>query len=214
MAITDQQVLGEIQDHLLEPNNSGVSWASGKWTADEVIALADSRQKQFMKESGILLKRATILPVLPWVTRHPLPEDWIATQRAVWLDATAGTYTEIPRGDTWEATNAISMWTYQAVYKPQLYTDGEAQTLLLQTMPAVDASGQIDILYTYLSTTLTGAGVAFSVPDEFVPCIKWGIMEDMLSKVGRATDPIRAAYCGQRYREGVEAARIMLAGWM
>lgn len=213
MAITDQEVLGEIQDHLLEPPNGGVSWASGKWTADEVIALADSRQKQFMKESSILLRHQSLASVLPWVTRHDLPEDWIATQRAVWLDAD-GSYTEIPRGDTWEATNAIFQWTYQAVYKPQLYTDGEAQTLLLQTMPPVDANGEIQILYVYLSETLTGAGVNFSVPDEFVPCIKWGIMEDMLSKIGRATDPIRAAYCGQRYREGVEAARIMLAGWM
>lgn len=213
MAITDQQVLGEIQDHLLEPNNSGASWASNKWTFDEVVALADSREKQFVKESGILLKHAALSVVLPQVTRHALPDDWIATQRAVWVSV-ASAYTEIPRSDTWESTNSIAQWTFNAVYVPQLYTDGESQTLTLMTMPPVDASGQIQILYVYLSATLTGLGVNFTVPDEFVPCIKWGIMEDMLSKVGRAMDPIRAAYCGARYREGVEAARIMIAGWM
>lgn len=213
MSITDQEVLNDIQGRLIEKQNSGASWSSGLWGFDEVIAYANSRQQQFVKESAILLKRATIVTVSQ-ITRHDLPADWIATQRLVWR-RDAGTYTEIARSDTWEATNSILDWTFNQVPDhPLLYTDGEAQTLKILTMPAVDATGQLQILYTYLSTTLTGLGVAFTVPDEFVPAIEWGIMADMLSKVGRTWDPIRASYCESRYREGVEAARIMIAGWM
>jgi hypothetical protein len=56
-------------------------------------------------------------------------------------------------------------------------------------------------------------GVFFSIPDEFLPALKWGVIADMLKKVGRAQDLARAEYAENRYTEGVEAARIMLRGW-
>lgn len=67
-------------------------------------------------------------------------------------------------------------------------------------------------------TRFTGVGFSipsggFILPDEFIPALKWGVMADMLSKVGRGQDLQRAAYCESRYQEGVEAAAIILAGW-
>ena len=64
-----------------------------------------------------------------------------------------------------------------------------------------------------LSGLLTGLGVKFTVPDECVPAIKWGVIADMLSKIGRAHDPERAAWAEQQYQEGVEATKIILRGW-
>lgn len=215
MSVTDQQILNEMQYHLVEPADNGLTWPSGQWTATEVIQLLNQRQNQFLKETMILLKRTALAQVLPEVVRHALPADWIVTQRIVWK-ATNGTYTEVPRSDTMEATNSIINWTFNFgdEDKPQLYNDAEAQTLTILTMPAVDVSGELQILYAYLGTALTGLGVNLTVPDEFAPTIKWGTLADMLSKLGRAYDTLRSQYCEQRYREGVEAARMMLSGWM
>lgn len=211
MALTDQSVLGEIQVHLLEPNDSGATWPSGLWATDEVLALVNQRQYDFLKRTALILTRATI-PTIPQEHRQALPSDWIMTQRVVWLDG-SGNFTEIPRSDGWEADHAIPTWPNTTATQPALYTDGESQTLTLEIMPAASQPGSLQILYVALSTQLTGAGVTFTVPDEFVPAIKWGVIADMLGKVGRAFDPQRAQYAESRYEEGVQAAKIMLAGW-
>lgn len=54
---------------------------------------------------------------------------------------------------------------------------------------------------------------SLDVTQDFTPAIKWGVIADMLSKVGRGQDLTRAAYAESRYREGVEAVAIILAGW-
>lgn len=220
MSITDQQVFNEIQAQLLETQNSGASYSSGHWTASEVISYANQRQSEFCKLTGILLSRAT-LPTVPQINRHPLPTNWITTHRVVFQAAPdpqtniPGEYTEVPRGDGFEADHAAVDWPFNFATDgvPHLYTDGEVPTLQLQVMPATSAIGVLQILYVALPATLTGLGVALTVPDEFVPAIKWGIISDMLGKVGRAQDPVRALWAEAQYQLGVEAAKVMLAGW-
>jgi len=212
MAIADTVVLSDIQRSLLETVNSGASYSSQQWTAAEVIGYLNNRQDQFLKDSGILLKRATV-NTLPSVLRHALPSDWIMTQRIAW-ESLDSVFTEVPRGDGWEADHVLLDWPYnQDLTKPAIYTDGEVPTLEFETFPGIGVSGILHVLYAYVGTTLTGGGVNMSVPDEFVPAIKWGVVEDMLSKVGRAQDPDRAAYAKSRYDEGVAAAKAILAGW-
>jgi hypothetical protein len=80
-------------------------------------------------------------------------------------------------------------------------------------MPATNSSGILWVLYVALSQTLDGTCVLFTVPDEFVPAIKWGAIADMLGKAGRANDPARAQIAEGLYQEGIEAAKIILSGW-
>jgi len=213
LAVTDQALFDEVQAHLLETQNLGVSWSSGHWTASEVIAYANTRQQEFLRMTGIILTRTTI-NTIPQVNRHSLPTGHITTHRVVMLSA-AGVYTEIPRGDSYEADHAESTWpsTPASDGIPHLYTDGEVPTQQLQVMPASSIIGVLQILYVALPAILTGLGVALGVPDEFVPAIKWGIISDMLGKVGRAQDPARSLWAEAQYQLGVEAAKVMLQGW-
>jgi hypothetical protein len=213
MAVTDQNVLNEIQQLLIETANNGASWSSGQWTVQEVINYLNQRQWDFLKQTALLMSRATI-PTNPNVTRQPLPSDWITTQRVVWQDMN-GTMTEVPRGDGWEIDHAVTTWPYNLEPGPPLlYTDGEVPNLQLEIMPAPQGSGVLQILYVNLSAALSNSGVAFTVPDEWTPCIKWGVIADMLGKVGRGGDPQGASYAESRYQEGVEAAKVALHGWM
>ena len=65
----------------------------------------------------------------------------------------------------------------------------------------------------------TSVGLSIPIPatlvilDMFNHAIKYGVMADMLTKIGRAQDVTRATYCEARYQEGIEAAAILLAGW-
>ena len=87
-------------------------------------------------------------------------------------------------------------------------------TLTLGTAPTTATAGVIEILYVGLTTLLSNSGISFEVPDEFVPAIMCGAMADMLSKEGRARDPLRAGVAEARYIEGREAAKIMVEGWI
>jgi hypothetical protein len=211
MSITDQELLGEIQEHLIEPNDGGASWPSSMWAVSEVLSYLNNRQNQFLKDTGILLSRAALLTT-PNVLRQPLPTDCMFTQRVVWQSSN-GVWNEIPRSDTFEADQAINSWPYNMLPRPQLYSEMEIPTLQIQVMPAPFDAGVLWTLYVALGTTLTGLGVNLTVPDEFAPAIKWGVVSDMLQKVGRALDRGRGAFAESRYQEGVEAARIILLGW-
>lgn len=245
MAIIAADVLLEVQEHFIEPLDSGSSWASGFWTPTEVLFYLTNRQKQFMKETGILLKRALITTTLN-TTSQPYPSDWITTYRMVWRTS-ANIFSEVARGDGWEADHGKPTWPVTAAAKPQLWFDAESEALNFRVAPAPNVAGGLQLLYVYspsLSTGVPGGmfnlvdffglpqgsvgapsrtsltsfgftitGVAFDLPDEFVPGIKWGTMADMLNKVGRAQDTSRAAFCESRYQQAVEAAKLILNGW-
>ena len=245
MSITAADVLLEVQEHFIEPLDGGASWASGFWSPSEVLHYLANRQKQFLKETGILLKRALVTTTLN-TTSQPYPSDWIATYRMIWRTS-ANVFSEVARGDGWEADHGVPTWPVTAAAKPLLFYDSEGASLNFRIAPAANVAGGLQLLYTYspsLSTGVNGGrfnlvdfnglptgtvsaaqrtsltsfgftivGVAFDVPDEFVPGIKWGTMADMLSKVGRAQDPARAAFCESRYRQSVEAAKMILNGW-
>jgi len=113
----------EVQQHLVEPTvDGGTTFASGLWTVTEVINYFNQRQYRFLRDTQLLLTR-TSLVTTPNVNRQPLPTDWIVTSRATWQDI-ANMFTEIPRGDTWEADHAILDWPYNGSQRPQLWTDG------------------------------------------------------------------------------------------
>lgn len=58
---------------------------------------------------------------------------------------------------------------------------------------------------------LSNAGLAFNppaatilgVPDDWAWVVKWGALYDLLSSQPEASDPLRAAYCKQRYEDGL-----------
>lgn len=211
MAVTDQEVLDELQGHLLETQNSGASFSSGLWTVTEVVDALNQRQRRLLRDTMMLLKRADLVTT-PNVTRQPLPTDCIAVQRIAWRGSD-GVRREVPRSDGHDADNAILDWELEMGDRPRVYMDAEVPQLQIQTAPAPANAGVLEALYVYLGALLSNTGVALTVPDEWAPAVKWGAVADLLSKVGRGQDLKRAAEAELRYQEAVAATAIMLAGF-
>jgi len=207
---TDQDLATELQYALLEPPNAGATWPSGLWTPTEVWEALTQAQNEFLKDTACLLTSAT-LPALPMVTRHLLPADWIISQRLAWI-AADGTIREIPRGDDVEADLGIPTWESTGASRPALWTDANAPTLQIQTMPGANAAGMLYLLYVALGAALTGAGVPLTVPEDCAPYVKYRALGILLEKFGRVTDVEAAEYCRQRYAEGVAAVYVLLHG--
>jgi hypothetical protein len=213
MAILDNTILGELQDLMVEPNDLGLTWPSGLWTASEVVDLLNDRQRQFLQETQAIVTRST-QGIVPAVPRQTLPQNWLATRRIAFLPVGAGqTYQGLSPGDQFEMDQFDPTWATNPQARPTLYSDADPQTLEVVMLPPSLGNGTLHLLLVTQPTALTGLGVAFSVPDEFVPTVKWGAAEDMWSKVGRAQDPIRAKAAGELWSLGVEAAKAMMQGF-
>lgn len=241
-------LLTEIQYHLLETPNNGDSYSSEQWTRNEVLGYIRNRQNQFLKDTAVLMKRASIT-YTPATLRQPLPTDWVITQRMVWAD-NDGSYKELPRSDGWDADYGEPTWNSATATKPTVYMDEELPSLETAIAPVPTSTGHPEVLYVYqvplgidtfnssmridefapyprsagmpitdryrwtsVGLSVPFAPVAVSISDDFSAALKYGVLADMLSKVGRGQDLSRAAYCESRYQEGVEAAAIILAGW-
>jgi len=212
MTMTDQEVLNEVQYALQETPNNGASFLSDLWTVAEVIDYLNQRQRQFLKETAILYKRADLITI-PTQVRHPLPSGFITMQHAAWRTPTP-TYFELRRADFWEIDQGSPDWETVAAVRPKVYLEGEMPTLQLGSSPMTNSAGVIEILYVGLTTLLSNTGANFEVPDEFVAPIMYGVISDMLSKEGRARDLLRAGVAEGRYQEGVELGKIMVEGWI
>lgn len=214
MAVTDQSILSEIQLAMLEPvADGGVTWTSGMWTASEVLSYLNLRQDRFLKESQLLASWTT-MAVSAGQLRPSLPVDWVATVRVSWKGQAQTTYTKLPRSDSWSADNGVPTWPTVTATRPAVYMDAETATLLIQLAPAPTNAGTLSLYYVSTGAPLTGLNELFTVPDEFVPYIKYGAIADMLMKLGRTQDMGRAAYCEQRFAEGVELAKSWLVSWL
>ena len=209
MAFTDQAIMEQIQNVMIETPDGGQTWGSGLWSMDEVVSYMNQRQLQFLKNTqlqfGISLIAAT-----QGVSTYDLPDDWITTVRVLFIYPDGSTI-ELANSDTWEADNGIPDWSYEEG-QPKLYYDG-GKPASLEIMPLPDDDGTIQIHYVPYSALLTGDGEIFTVPDEFVVPIKYGVLSDMLTKVARAQDPSRAKYCADRYQMGIEFARLLVGGF-
>lgn len=211
MSFTDKALMSEIQASLLEPTiDGGVTWTSGMWTAAEVLQYINQRQDRFLKESQLLTSWTTTA-VAPGQLRPALPTDWVATVRVSWRGSGA-TFVNLPRADSWSADNGQPTWASATAGRPTVYMDSETPTLSLQLAPAPTGAGTLSIYYVSVGNNLDGTGEIFDLPDEFIPYLKYGVIADMLTKLGRVQDAGRATYCEQRFDEGVELAKSWISG--
>lgn len=214
MSVTDQTILAQIQRVTLEGTGDlGATWPSGMWTLAEVLSYLNQRQNRFLAATGLLWTHAATV-ITTGQAEQAAPTDWIATILIAYKSS-AGLYRELPRMDAQELDYALATWPGATSATPRGYTETDGATLTTYVVPIpTDVGSALERYYVAMGTALTQAGVAFSVPDEFVATIKYGALADMFSKVGQANNPGLAQACEARWDEGVELGTLMATeGW-
>lgn len=209
MPVTDQTVLSEIQRVTLEnAGDGGATWPSGMWTQAEVLNYCNQRQNRFLMETGIRVLRAETNITIAQ-SNQAAPTDWIATLLIAYKSG-AGLYRELPRLDAYELDLEVPSWPGTSSATPRGYyeTDGDTLTTYVVPIPT-EAGSALERYYIALGTALTAAGVNFSVPDEFVPTIKYGILAEMFLQIASSvTNQVLVEMCEERWTEGVEVAKL------
>lgn len=204
MAVLDTEFLDDLQWLLVEPQDGGVTWPSGLWTQAEVLAAVNRVQSEFLRRTEITAAWAKI-EVTGGDPIVPVPQDYILASEVIYGgdDATTPAI-PLPRSDEWELDRALQAWD-QTASTPIVYGDGIATDLLdLQLAPTPTLDGWVYLLYVACGAPISVGGLSmFTVPDEAVVTVMWGVLADLLDKVGRGEDLARAQYCHQRFEEGV-----------
>lgn len=214
MSVTDQTLLSEIQRVTLEhAGDAGATWPSGMWTQVEVLGYLNQRQNRWLAATGLLWTHAETAITINQADQAP-PSDWIATIFIAYKTP-AGLYRELPKLDALELDYALPTWPGASSATPRGYTEADGATLTTLIAPIPTAAGSaLERYYVALGAALTAAGVTFSVPDEFVPTIKYGCLADMFAKVGQANNPVLVEACEARWQEGIELGTLMATeGW-
>lgn len=220
--LTSHDAITEVKFHLIEPDPedpTDFAENSDGWTIAEVVGYFNQRQAAFLRDTGVVLQHS-VIPAIQGVHRHPLPQGCISIV-ACWWKKLGGEvhetnrWHEVRRGDSFEADAFLTInWATDLKPRPLIYSDEETPTLQIMTAPPTFSAGIFDILHTFVSEAFVpGEAINFTVPNEFVPTIKWGVISDMLSKMGRFHDAARAAYAEGRYQEGLAAAELLLLGF-
>lgn len=214
MAITDQTILSEIQRLTLEGSgDGGATWPSGQWSQAEVLFYLNRRQDRLLAETGLLWTRAETAITLNQ-SNQAQPSDWAATILLAYKTA-AGAYRELPKMDALELDLVLPTRPGASSATPRGYTEIDGDTLTTYVVPIPTENGSaLERYYVALGTALTAGGVNFTVPDEFVPTVKYGCLADMFGKVGPAQNLILAEACEQRWEEGLQLGTLMAQeGW-
>jgi hypothetical protein len=205
--VTVCEILSEIQAHLLETVDGGLTFGSGLWTVAEVMKLLNARLSRFLVETGIMIYRTTQAALETDIV-YNLPTDLIDLRRVAWT--TGGTTNVLPRMDAEQADLWNNMWESQTANGPQGHMQFPEESLEIRLAPQPNAAGTLDFLYVKNFTPLVADCSIIPFPDEWSWAVKYGVLADMLSKEGEANDPERASYCEQRFNEAVELARLYL----
>lgn len=198
------RMLDEIRRHLLEKDDTG-SHTWSLWTETEVLESVDHRIARFLVETGLVRERRSITAVSATAS-YDLPTDMIELRRVVW--SSGGTKSNLPPIDSFQLDNAVPGWQTETG-TPIAYVEEPLSPLSLRLYPTPNTGGTIEIIIVPLPPAVTRC-VNLPLPATFIPYLKWGVLADLFRKEGEANDPERAAYCEDRFTEGIALARALM----
>ncbi len=217
--LTSEDLVLDLQYALLEaPNglNGGVWAGTDQFDLGQLTTALQRRRDQFLRETGAVLTQAvTNYPAPATSGRLALDEAVLNVRRAAWTTTATGILYPLLRTDEWAANNYHPPWP-QSAQPPTSYSVSVTPPITLQLIPPAAGAGDLDLVSIDAGVALpTTPSAVLGIPDDYAWVLKYGALADLLRGDGLALDAARAAYCEERWRQGVEqasTAAVVLAG--
>lgn len=186
--VTDDDLLVQAKYMLMEPNPTNqVDFTDGFTLADFTNAF-NQKRNEFLLATGLVISGPIQQAVGAGDGKVVIADDTVIdVRRAQWNNTTPlfreDAFTSFAFSPSWPSDTGT----------PQRYVLYPDPLLNLQLIPPPADDGTLSLCTISSGTML----------DDFTPTILWGALADLLSSPGAGNDPQRAAYCEQRYNEGV-----------
>lgn len=204
-AVNDQQTIALMEYALAEPLGLTAWNGTALYSLNDFTQALQRRRDQFIAATGCTRSVVTVSSGAPGDGRVSLPDSVIEVLRAAWVSGSS--YTALWRED--ELRLLAFLYGYQnPVVTPSAYSFAATPLVTMQVAPPFSGAANIELVATQAGAALNPAtGVLLGVPDEFAWAVRFGALADLLGEAGEANDAQRAAYCEQRWDEGVQVAK-------
>lgn len=207
-ATTVGQLCTEIQYHLLEqPSGVSGTGASGQVPIATILAAIQRARNRFVIDVHFPnTVHPNFEPVSPPNGLVFFDQSSVFVHRVSWQDS-GGAWSNLWRDDTWSFDHSSQDWQVDPG-APNSYSEAELAPLILQMYPPPINAGTLEaVTVDSLLVDTTDGNSLMGVPDEWVYCIKYAALEEILTGGNQITDPMRAQYAAERYKQGVTFAR-------
>ena len=207
--LTDTDVYTLIEYHLLEPP-TGSTWTGTNQFNIANLAQAMSRRRNEVLQEAACNMVETSLTMTPNTSTMQAPDLVLDERRCRWVPAASqGSPVTLQRGDS--RTFQYFTPNYQQTSASPLRWDvigSPPQIITVDTLVNVPSVLQV-LGIEGGGDFAPGGNAPLLMPDDWAWVLKFGAMADILSMEQEGKDLARAAYCRQRYEEGLKLMRVM-----
>lgn len=204
MTITDDDLVTEMEYHLLEPP-TGKTWTGSlQFGINDLLQAVARRRDELVALTGCTLVQTTVPAP---AGRIILNDKVVDIRRVAWIPVSGQGYSNSPMwpDDSFALQAYERNYTTQAPGKPFTYRQSTEPPLSFA--PNIDPAvpGSYDVL-----TVEAGAALdviitsTMNVPDDWAWVIKYGALADLMGRDSVSRDPLRQKYCEMRYQQGVQ----------
>lgn len=164
----------------------------------------ETKYNQYQQLTSLVLKQQEFdIPANQHIIA--LPDDLIDIRRISFVDE----FTEYSLDEADEESIHLNCDALDEFGIPQFYSTIYGGTKYLKIHPTPSIVGKLKLIYVATTTEadLENENVIINLPNNLVPYLKFGILADIFGNEGIFNDPIRAAYCKQRWEEGIIVGR-------
>jgi hypothetical protein len=202
--LTDADVYTLIEYHLLEPA-TGSTWSGTNQFSIADLSQACSRRRNEILQAAACNMAESSISMTPNTASVSLPDLVLDVRRCRWVPAAnQGSPVTLQRGDS-RTFQYFTPQYAQTVGNPLRWdvSGSPPQTIAVDTLVNVPSSLQVLGIQGGADFNPPGSAPLL-MPDDWMWVLKFGAMADVLSKEQEGKDLERAAYCRQRYEEGMQ----------
>lgn len=211
--LTDNDLYTIMEYHLLEPATGGGAWTgSSQFSLTDLVQALQRRTNEIIQLAGTNLRRFDIL-VSAGQRRTAFADNVLEIRRVRYVPS-SGAVATLWRDD------GLGFQDYAPNYLQGSPSPGQQPASPQQYNLTSNPPFNLDVDYppttggVYDTIALvSGACLAppapslLSMPDDLSWVAKWGALSDLLGSEDERQDPARAAYCLQRYKDGLTLAQ-------
>jgi hypothetical protein len=222
--VTDQELEILMAYHLIEPFgfgfggfgynfgfNFGIGFSNGTgmWSINDFSQALQRRRDEIIQLTAANIVEIT-LPGLPNVREYSLPDTVLSPLRSRWIPS-SGSPNVLWRNDDLAEQYFAAGYLQRDPGTGQSPATGPKQYGVISGPPqgfTVDypplLPGTFDLLVNLSGPVLSPPNATvLGLPNDMCWIAKWGALSDLLGMESEVTDPFRADYCLQRYRDGI-----------